>query len=340
MKTFLLLLVLAQSVQDVYKAANADFDAGRWADAAAKYEQVLKEDSSHAASRFNLAVCYTKTGKLDDAVAAYKTLLDQNASLFEVHFNLALLLEQTGKRPEAREQYEKALALRPDDAQSEMALGMFYMRSRDIEKAYPLLTAAAQKGAATADLYAALSEAEHSRKNETKSREYMEKAIALAPDDINLRRELAISYFDDKAYSKAVPVLEQLVKAEPPNADDLYMLGKAYEVQKAYPQALAALQQALRVKPDAVQAYATVGAIFYAQEDWPRAAQAMTRVVELQPQDALGHFVLGTCLDKLGNAKEALVQYNKFLELDDGSNDARSFQARERGKTLERRLKR
>jgi len=44
--------------------------------------------------------------------------------------------------------------------------------------------------------------------------------------------------------------------------------------------------------------------------------------------------------NKLGNIKEALVHYNKFLELDDGSNDARSFQARERAKTLDRRLKR
>jgi hypothetical protein len=49
---------------------------------------------------------------------------------------------------------------------------------------------------------------------------------------------------------------------------------------------------------------------------------------------------LATCLDKLGKAKDAVVQYNKFLELDDGSNDARSFQARERARTLERRLKR
>ena len=88
------------------------------------------------------------------------------------------------------------------------------------------------------------------------------------------------------------------------------------------------------------EAYATIGAIFYAQEDWARAAQALTRFVELQPREALAHFVLATCLDKLGNVKEALVQYNKFLELDDGSNDARSFQARERAKTLERRLKR
>ena len=75
-------------------------------------------------------------------------------------------------------------------------------------------------------------------------------------------------------------------------------------------------------------------------QDWQRAAQAMSRVVELKPMDALAHFVFATCLDNLGNAKEAIVQYNKFLGLDDGSSDARSFQARQRAKTLERRLKR
>ena len=130
------------------------------------------------------------------------------------------------------------------------------------------------------------------------------------------------------------------MKADPRDTDFLYMLGKSYEAIKAYPQALPILQQVLRIKPDSVEAYATIGAIFYAQQDWPRAAQALTRVTQLRPSEALGYFVLATCLDKLGNEKDALVQYNKFLELDDGSNDIRSFQARERARTLERRLKR
>jgi hypothetical protein len=63
-------------------------------------------------------------------------------------------------------------------------------------------------------------------------------------------------------------------------------------------------------------------------------------MIELRPREALAQFILATCLDKLGNAKEALVHYNEFLKLDDGSNDARSFQARERARTIERRLKR
>ncbi len=63
MATIILVLALLQSVQDVYQSANADFDAGRWAEAAAKYEAVLKEDPRNFYSRFNLAVCFTRTGK-------------------------------------------------------------------------------------------------------------------------------------------------------------------------------------------------------------------------------------------------------------------------------------
>ena len=66
----LLILALLQSVEDIYKSANSDFEAGKWAEAAAKYEQVLKEDATHVPSRFNLAVSYAKAGKPDAAIAA------------------------------------------------------------------------------------------------------------------------------------------------------------------------------------------------------------------------------------------------------------------------------
>jgi len=339
MKSFILTVALLQGTQDLYNSANTDFEAGRWSDAAMKYESVLKEDASHIPSRFNLAVCYTKLGNTDGAIAAYRALLDQNGTIYEARVNLAIILDQSGKRDEAGEQFEKALELRPDDVQAELNLAMFYMRGNDLAKAYPHLIDVQGKGLTSPELYVALSEAEHARNNEGKSREYLEKAITLDSRNTNLRRQLAISYFSDKDYTKAIPVLVELVKSDSTNADYLYLLGKSYEQVKAYPQAIAALEQTIRVKSDYVEAYATLSAVFYAQENWGRAAQLLSRVVELRPREALPHFVLATCWDNLGNAKEAIVQYNKFLELDDGSNDARSFQARQRARTLERRLK-
>ena len=163
-----------------------------------KYESVLKEDASHIPSRFNLAVCYTKLGNTDAAIAAYRTLLDQNGTIYEARVNLAILLDQSGKRDEAGEQFEKALELRPDDAQAQLNLGMFYIRANNLEKAYPHLTAAVDKGINTPELYVALSELEHTRKNEAKSREYLERAISLDAKNTNLRRQLAGVMSDQK----------------------------------------------------------------------------------------------------------------------------------------------
>src|SRR5713226_2168358 len=149
MTAIIITLALLQTIPEIYTSANADFDAGRWAEAAAKYEMVLKEDGAHIPSRFNLAVCYTKVGDTDRAIAAYRTLLGQNDTIYEAHVNLAILLDQTGNRNEAGDQYEKALGFRPDDAQAQINLGMFYMRGNDVDKAYAHLVAAADKGIAS-----------------------------------------------------------------------------------------------------------------------------------------------------------------------------------------------
>src|SRR5207253_10397969 len=145
------------------------------------------------------------------------------------------LLDQTGKRAEAGEQFEKALALRPDDTQAELNIAMFYVRGNEFDKAYPHLTRVADKGINSRDVYIALSEIEHTRNNEPKSREYLEKAIRLDPQNTKLLQQLATAYYLEKDYARAAPLLEQLTKADPKNADYLYLLGKSYEELKVYP---------------------------------------------------------------------------------------------------------
>lgn len=369
MKTLLLILALLQLPDDIYKTANADFDAGRWSDAAAKYELILKDDPAHIPTRFSLAVCYTKTGNVDGAIAQYRKILELDETVYEARSNLAILLDQAGQRSAAAEQLEKLALMRPDDPQAQFRLGMFYARGDELQKAYPYLVAAADKNLAFPELYIALSEAEHLRKDDAKSRTYLEKAYQLDPSNKNVQRqlgiiyrdaheygkaiellkpllpesrlELALSYFDNKNYRDAVPLLVELINADGsnPNADYLYMLGKSYLEVMAYPQAVAVLQRVLEIKPDYVEAYGTLGSVYFIQEDWARAAQMLTRYVVFKPTQAIAHFALGACFDKLGNFKDALVHYNKFLEFDDGSNDPRSFQTRQRVKTLERRLK-
>ncbi len=398
MKTVLLILVLLQSPEDLFKAANADMDAQRWAEAAAKFERVLKDDPTHIPTEFDLAVCYAKLGNTARAEQVYRAILEQDPTIYEAQTNLAILLYQAGKAADAEEQfgkaaklrpqdaapvlylarllekrgdaigagtsYEHALQLTPDDADAQLAAGLFYLRAQQAEKAYLHLTIAERLGLGSAQLFIALSEAEHALKHEDKSILYLEQAFKLDSND-NVRRqlgsayresgeldkaietlqplgsdhnfELALAYFDKKDFEKAAALLQALAVSEPSDSDYLDLLGESQMELKHYPEAVVTLQQALKISPDDVDALRTLGSSYFSLEDWPHAIFTWEHYIQLKPRQALGYFFAAVSYDKLGNVPQALLNYNKFIEFDDGSDDPRSFQVRQRAKALARR---
>lgn len=367
MKTLLIIVLALQSIEDTYKAANTDMDAQRWTEAAAKFELILKEDPTHIPTQFNLAVCYAKTGDVGRALQLYRRVLDQDSNIYEARVNLAILLDEAGDLLPAAEEYEKAAAIRPDDSNMRLALGLLYMRMFETEKAYGHLSTAEQKGLKTPRLFIALSEAAHLKNDEAKSLAYLEQAHNLDPANKSLRRqlgilyreagalpkavevlkealpearlELAMAYFDNRQFAEAVPLLAELSQADPANVDYLHLFGKSMMEQMRYPEAITTFSRVLQMKPDHVEAQGLLGYLQYTREDWPAAIQSLVRFLEFEPRHAFSHFVLAICYEKLENVNDALLHYNKFLEYDDGSSDARSFQARQRARILTERAK-
>ena len=340
LKSAFVLLMLVQSIEDVYKAANADMEAQRWDDAIAKFEQVLKEDATHVPTMFGLAVSYSKIGNNEKAIEVYRRILGQDSNVYEAHVNLGILLLETGDTEGGSKELEASVALSPDSPEGRLKAASAYFSTQQYERAYPHLLFVEKNGAPSIDVYLLLSEIEYRRGENEKSLEHLEKAGALGPENPYVQRELGVAYYNKKDYEKAVPVLERNVRRDPKNLDDLQMLGKSYFETKRYPQAANASVQLLREQPASFDAYWTLAWAFYELQDWDRASKAFAAYLQLQPKQAVGEFLLATCFDKLDKVEDALLHYNRFLELDDGSSDVRSFQARERAKTLERRVKR
>ena len=365
MKTLLALLLLFQNPADLYKSAVADMDNGRWSEAAATFEKILRDDPNHIPTEFNLAVCYAKLEKLDEAKQVYRKILEQDASMYEAHFNLGVLLLQSGEDKDAEQHfktaatirtddpdpvlyqarisekagdktnaahaYERAAQMKPNNADIRIAAITFYLNSQQIDRAYAHFQALQPPVPADTELRRRLGAAFRTARDFDKALEVLS---PLGSDD-NL--ELALVHFEMKQYEKAGTIFKLLAEKEPNNADYLYMLGKCQFETKQYRQAVPTLQRALKLNPEDIEAYSTLGTTYYFLEDWPNAIAMLERFSKARPRTALVYFLIATSYDKLGNVPQALVNYNKFLELDDGSNDARSFQARQRAKTLERR---
>jgi tetratricopeptide (TPR) repeat protein len=334
MGVLLLLLALAQSPVDLYKAGIADMDASRWPEAAAKFEQILAKDATDLPAQFNLAICYAKLEKLPQAEHLYRKVLERDPEIYEARFNLAIILFETGQEAAADEQFQRASAMQPRDAGPLVYRARIHKKRGELKEAVALYEAILNiDSVAGAAIRRELG-------NTYRLTKQFDKAIeTLQPIPSSENLELALVYFDMKDYAKAGAIFEVLSAAAPDDVDYLYMLGKCQMETKQYGRAVGSLQRVIKLKPDYIDAYSTLGATYYAQENWANAATTLERFLQLKPRQAYGHFLLATCYDKLGKWAPAVVNYNKFLEYDDGSNDPRSFQARQRAKTLERRLK-
>jgi tetratricopeptide (TPR) repeat protein len=340
MKSILLLLILLQNPADLYKSGTADMDANNWEQAAAKFKQVLESDPTHIPSEFNLAVCYTKLGKPEAAVPLYEKILEQNADIYEARFNLAVLLHEGGHETEADEQFQRAAGMHPQDPRPLLFHAEFLEKQGDTTGALEAYVHAASADPSDTDARKALEMFRRRSGTIYRTSGQFDKAIEiLEPLGPENNEQLALAYFDKGDFVKAARMFTLLSSGAPSKTSYLFMLGKCQMELKQYTRAIATMQHVLELEPDDVDALRTLASGYQLVQDWSHAATTIERFVQLQPRDAYAYFVLATCYERLEKLKQALLNYNKFLELDDGSNDPRSFQARERAKTLERRLK-
>jgi Tfp pilus assembly protein PilF len=81
----------------------------RWAEAAVRYEQVLRLRPDYADARSDYAGVLSRLGRLPEAIPHYEEALRLKPDDATIHYNLGLALMQAGRLPEARVSLENAV---------------------------------------------------------------------------------------------------------------------------------------------------------------------------------------------------------------------------------------
>jgi tetratricopeptide (TPR) repeat protein len=102
--------------------AAMHFEAGRYAEAAAAYEKLLKADPNDATIRTSLAGTYGALGRFDEALQQLEVAERIQPLNAETYHNRGAVYERQGKRREAIEEYSKALRYDPQYQPSKQAL--------------------------------------------------------------------------------------------------------------------------------------------------------------------------------------------------------------------------
>jgi tetratricopeptide (TPR) repeat protein len=282
------------------------------------------------------------TGDIAHAETSYLQALDlaqENSDRFEINASLGSLYLRKKSWPEAERHLLAARQLPGQTVTLDLDLAQLYYETGQPEKALDLLRSANKSD--DPEIHELMGRILIAKKDNDQAIQSFELALKSQKDPErrrNLSLDLAQLYQQQGRTQDAISLVDTIAKS----SDDPrihFTLGTLHLHDRQFEPARQEFLRALQLKPDYVECYSNLGSVFLLEEKYPAAVEALGRFKALRPQVAGTYFYLGIAYDKLDDYPNAWAHYQKFLDLDQGKTDKQGFQARERMKVLEKKIK-
>src|SRR6266568_2619348 len=285
-----------------YLLAVALDRSGDHAAAAEAFEALLHLDPNDITAIEYLGWMNLRSGKPAEAEARFRRAVGVQPKGADGIRGLAESLEAQ-KKPEAVDAYRQYLELRPNDAEAHARFVHVLMDQGQNDEALAELERA-DGGKSSVPSLKLRADIQIAQKKWKDAIATLQQAVALAPNDAQLRGGLGRTYLQVRDFADAEKELKAAIQLDAKKVDYWKDLSSTYYLSKNYPAALAVL--------DRIDKFETPGA-----GSW---------------------FIRALCYDNLNQPKPALEAYEKFLDLDQNKHPDQVWQAQERSKVLRRML--
>ncbi|MBS1709527.1 MAG: tetratricopeptide repeat protein [Armatimonadetes bacterium] len=272
----------ADSIDFARNAGNAYLKVGDPDRALTYFQRAVNLGDTDPASRLAVAEAYLSAGRNKDALDLMRALeptMGDNASYW---FNRGVLQGKVGDWAGAQTSYEKCLALKPDDRDAAMNLGLTLFRREEYAKAADVF----EKLAKGKDDRAAM----HNWAASLASADRMPEAVAVWKDLLHkdekntaVRLDLADALWNTGDNQGARYHYAVVLQAEPKNARALNGLGLWYLLQSQNRDAERMFKQATEAKPDFAYAFNNLAITLERLNRVPEAIKALETAVRLKP---------------------------------------------------------
>ena len=176
-------------------------------------------------------------------------------------------------------------------------------------------------------------------------------ASGAKPNPASYHYQMGLSYLGERNYTSALIDLTEANKLNPDNPDVLYNLGMAYMGKKRPDLAEPMFQRAIILKPsysvarnllgvaylelkqwdsailqfkivkddlfyeNSDNATINLGLAYLGKGDYPRALEELRGVAVMNPRNPVVHLSIGRVMFAMGKSDQAVIQYNKAIEI-------------------------
>jgi tetratricopeptide (TPR) repeat protein len=315
-----------QRLNHEFQAAVAQYDAGHFAEAATKLEELLKQAPESFEVHELLGLVYSAQSQ--DAVA--NTHLEKavrlNPRSAPARTNLAANFVRLGKLEAAGEQFKKAAELEPQNFDTNHNLGEFYVQSKKIVEAVPYLERAQHIDPSSYDNGYDLALAYLVSGRLADARRQIQEMLKLK-NTAELHNLLGEVEEKDGKFVPAANEYELAAHADP-SESNLFDWGSELLLHRTLGPSIEVFQDAARRYPASQRLAIGLGMALYAHGNYDDAVKSLLRAADLNPTDPSCYLFLSRAYDSSpSQADEVIQRFRRYSELQPRNGQALYYYA-------------
>lgn len=281
-------------------------------------KSILEKDETNKEIIKNLGLCEINLDNPIGAIEMFQRAYElDNSDALSLYY-LASAKTQIGKKEEAVEHFKQVLVLRPDYLDVYKNLAMIYVEFMQLNQAIDIMQKALENKTLEPDYscYYILATAYMLKKEQKNAAIYLEKALELNPSHIQMLNSLAVCYMNTNESEKAFDTLNKALTIEEKNPLTLYNFGIYFENKNDYREALNYFKKSYDIEPSATLLSSLANCAMKTQ-DWTLALNLYKNLIVTYPNNSQYRMCYIEALEALGEYKEALVNVNLLLAVDE-----------------------
>jgi len=307
-----------QQLDREFKAAVAQYDAGRFTEAAAQLESLLPSVPNSFEVHELLGQVYASLSQDAKAIEHLLEAVRLKPDSGPARTNLAAALFHAGKTELAGEQFRQALALEPQDYDANHNLGEFYIQSGKIADAIPLLERAQSINSSAYDNGYDLAQADLLTGKLAGARKIAQ-ALVRTRNTGELHNLLGQIEEKDGKFVAAADEFQTAAHMDPSD-DNLFDWGSELLLHRTYDPAIEVFQKASELYPNSPRLKIGLGMALYSRGKYDEAVKALLAAADLDPSDPRCYTILSRAYDSSPNQAEDVIQrFRRYAELQPGN---------------------
>jgi tetratricopeptide (TPR) repeat protein len=302
------------AVQERFRDALARHRGGELDQAQGLYEDILREQPSHADALHMLGLVAHQQGRNEDARQLISDAIRINDQSAFYHSNLGEVLRMLGETEAAADCYRAAIALEPSYAQAHNNLGLVLFQLDQADVAVEEFNAAIAIEPEAAGIHNNLGVVLEAMGRLEDAITCFRRSVELAPEQAEVNNNLGTALHAQGNFQAAEQYLLTAAGIDASVANVPYNLSRLYLDQGKLDAAMSAARRAIEINPRYPDYYIALGAVQRAMGDLEGSLNSLRGAIAVDPAHAMALNDTGVCLLVLGRFDEAESSFRRALD--------------------------